>query len=120
MVRRFSQGHEHVYEIAGDPAAGLDLDLATCRPANAFDSLCAIWRDPDFDSNLPALYYARAVEVPSCRWNTYFCNRQGVDCSDPSTAPGSLASCCDPEIPASIQERAWTSPIWYTPTQPAQ
>ena len=114
------QGHERVYEIAGDPTAGLDLDLATCRPANAFDSLCATWRDPDFDSNLPALYYARAVEVPSCRWNTYFCNRQGVDCSDPSTAPGSLAACCDPEIPASIQERAWTSPIWYTPTQPAQ
>lgn len=107
---------EKVYDVAGTPAADDAVDLDTCTPlSQGHDQLCQVWQDPDFDPDEPAFYYSRVLEVPSCRWNQYVCNAQAVDCSDPGSVPESLTPCCDAEIPTTIRERAWTSPIWYTP-----
>ena len=107
---------EAVYDVAGDPKTGASVDLATCTAkGTGFDSLCTTWTDPDFDPKVPAFYYARVVENPSCRWQTFACNAANVRCGNPEAVPPGLAPCCDPAIPKTIQERAWTSPIWYDP-----
>ena len=110
------EARERVVDVAGDPANGASVDLDTCTPRGpGAGDLCAIWRDPDFDPASPAMYYARVVENPSCRWNQYVCNANSIDCSVPDRVPEEFASCCDPDVPKTIQERAWTSPVWYTP-----
>ncbi|MFV8781413.1 DUF3604 domain-containing protein [Microbulbifer sp. SA54] len=63
--------------------------------------LMATWTDPDFDASQPAFYYARVLQIPTPRWSTYDAARTGLKRPD--------------DLPVSIQERAWTSPIWYTP-----
>lgn len=105
---------EAVVDIAG-PTASEPLDTASCVPRGGLDHLCAVWRDPDFDPQQRALYYARVVEVPTCRWSTWACNRQHVDCAHEDQLDGELIACCDPAVPKTIQERAWTSPIWFSP-----
>ena len=105
--------HERVYEVAGtaDPDAG--VDLATCTPRGpGAEQLCSVWRDPDFEPTRDAFYYARVVENPTCRWHRYHCNAAGVSCE--AGAPPGFEACCDGSVPATIQERAWSSPIWYT------
>ncbi|MEM9727469.1 MAG: DUF3604 domain-containing protein [Myxococcota bacterium] len=131
-----------VFNVAGDPAAGVDLDVDTCTPsAGGFDRLCTVWGDDAFDPNQPAQYYVRAVEVPTCRWSTLKCVAHDYDCENPSrkideqcchasaglhprdcrgvTCDDAHLSdpCCQPGVVRPlIQERAWTSPIWYTPS----
>ena len=97
-----------VFEVAGDPDKGATVDLDTCRAVGeGFDRLCTVWSDPEFDPRQSAYYYARVVENPTCRWHT----RQCLDLP-PEERP---AACDDPGVPKVIQERAWTSPIWYQP-----
>jgi hypothetical protein len=106
--RENDESHYQVYEVAGDALNGADVDTDTCvTSGTGFDSLCAVWSDPDFDPAEHAFYYARVVENPTCRWSAYECNRLA-----PAERP---ASCSDPTWPKAIQERAWTSPIWFTP-----
>lgn len=112
--------HERVYEIAGEPGNGASVDLASCEPTlpegvAPLEQLCGRFVDPDFDPSQPAFWYVRVVENPTCRWSHRVCLEAGVDCA--SVEPGSVfdRSCCRDELPRTIQERAWTSPIWYVP-----
>jgi hypothetical protein len=109
--------HERVVDVAGGDD-GASVDLATCTPrGEGHKQLCSVWRDPSFDAKQRAFYYARVLENPSCRWSQYVCVANHVDCSDPKRVPASLAACCTGELQPTIQERAWTSPIWYSPAK---
>ncbi len=101
--------HQAVFDIAGAQQGEASVDPQTCRVSGkGFSSLCNTWQDPEFDPQRSAVYYVRVLENPSCRWSQYDC----------LTLPESQrpASCNDPELPWQIQERAWTSPIWYQPS----
>ncbi|MGI9591209.1 MAG: DUF3604 domain-containing protein [Myxococcota bacterium] len=97
--------HQAVHEVAGG-ANGATVDLASCAPQGpGHDALCAVWSDPDFDPTTSAVYYLRVLENPSCRWNQLQC-LQLPEADRPK-------SCTAPPVPKTIQERLWTSPIWY-------
>jgi hypothetical protein len=101
--------HQKVYDVAGSADNGARVDPATCTPTGpGHDSLCAVWRDPDFEADRSAVYYVRVVENPSCRWNAWQCLSIASD-----RRP---EGCSNPKLPKTIQERAWSSPIWYTPS----
>jgi len=81
------------------------VDLHTCDISNDKGdvSLAGVWEDPEFDATQHAFYYARVVENPTCRWTTWEAIRAGWDLLD--------------TVSPIIQERAWTSPVWYSPGQ---
>ena len=119
--------HERVYDVAGKANTGADVDPATCAPrGKGFRELCAEWRDPHFKRGQRALYYVRVLENPTCRWSTRVCRAAGVDpfanaCAAQAAQAGpAFADCClgpanDAFMDPVIQERAWTSPVWYRP-----
>src|SRR4030095_9646055 len=106
--------HEIVHDVAGSANNGAGGDLATCATrGSSFAALCGVWQDPEFDPSQHAFYYARVLENPSCRWSTWLCNASGVDCA--AGAPAGFEACCDPSTPRTIQERAYSSPMWIAP-----
>ncbi len=108
--------HEAVFEVAGDPDNGAGVDVDSCETSGSgFASLCAVWEDQTFDPAQHAFYYARVVDNPSCRWHAQQCAAAAVDCANPDSVPAEFQGCCDQDFPKVIQERAWTSPIWYRP-----
>lgn len=85
----------------GDNGANVDLKDCSVSEDKGAVELRTLWTDPTFDPNQRAFYYVRALENPSCRWSTWDAIRAGVPPS--------------PTIPSTIQERAWSSPVWYAP-----
>ncbi|MYE11352.1 MAG: DUF3604 domain-containing protein [Gammaproteobacteria bacterium] len=85
------------------PDNGATVDLATCDVSEGLGAaeLSAVWSDPDFDPAQHAFYYVRVLENPKCRWSTWDAVRAGV-------APR-------PDMHATLQDRAWSSPIWHRP-----
>ncbi len=107
---------ERVFDVAGEVNPDASVDMATCTPrGEGHDQLCSVWSDPEFDPGLASFYYARVLENPTCRWTWHACLAAGVDCDGTFGPRGHLAACCDEQVPKTIRERAWTSPIWYTP-----
>ena len=107
---------ERVFDVTEKLGDKVGVDLSTCeRRGQGHSRLCVQWRDPDFDRSSHAFYYARVLETPSCRWSQWICAEHKVDCRDEASVAEELRGCCAAEHRRVIQERAWTSPIWYTP-----
>ncbi|MCG8313852.1 MAG: DUF3604 domain-containing protein [Pseudomonadales bacterium] len=132
--------HEKVFELESVATDPLGLNLNTCETTNSgSDAFCSVWVDPEFDPAQSAFYYSRAIEQPSCRWSWQQClslfeNNPLAEfkqaCADPQTMPKGYRDCCLHTHLADnypnkfkkvqigtyqpiIQERAWSSPIWY-------
>ncbi len=106
---------EKVIEIAGGDR-NASVDINTCQTSGeGYEQLCSVWQDPDFDSANPAFYYTRVLENPSCRWSQMICAKFSVRCDNLSSIPEELQACCSEEHSPIIQERAWSSPIWFAP-----
>jgi hypothetical protein len=106
-----------VHDVAVAPGVAASVDPETCELEGdeGAPELCATWTDPDFDPGAGAFYYARALEDPTCRWATRACLEAGVDCGVPATVTAGYEGCCLDTWERVVQERAWSSPIWYEP-----
>jgi len=114
------QSFEKIYDVAwsGDrklnkwthrvPAIQSTVDIENGTYTNTIGSveLKTVWTDPEFDRSLHAFYYARVLEIPTPRWSTIQAAKLGIATPD--------------MVPGTVQERAWSSPIWYTPTADAR
>jgi hypothetical protein len=97
--------HERVFDVATPGAADADVDLDSCTPrGDGAMELCEVWTDPEWASDQRAAYYVRVLENPSCRWTGWQCSRM--------PAGSRPEACSSPEVPLTIRERAWSSPIW--------
>ena len=105
---------EKVYDVAWSdnrepgadgklPPVGSTVDLSIPSWTNTIGApeLGAVWIDPDFDPSERAFYYARVIQIPTPRWTAYDAVKFDLDPPD--------------DVPLTLQERAYTSPIWYTP-----
>jgi hypothetical protein len=99
----WSDGREPSPETGKLPPVGNTVDATTATYTNSIGDaqLRAVWSDPDFDPARHAFYYVRVLEIPTPRWSTRDAVALGKEIPD--------------GLPVSLQERAWTSPIWYTP-----
>jgi hypothetical protein len=113
------QSFEKVFDViwAGDrkipkygklPKVGNTVDVENASYTNSIGAveLKTVWTDPEFDPAVDAFYYARVLEIPTPRWTTIQAKELGI-------APPDV-------VPPTLQERAWTSPIWYTPSADAR
>jgi hypothetical protein len=114
FVNRWGRPGEKVYDVVWSdkrkvgedgklPPVGNTVDIKTAKYTNDIgdSQLSAVWTDPDFDPTKKAVYYVRVLEIPTPRWSTFDAVKLGV--------------ALPTDVPATIQERAWSSPIWYTP-----
>jgi hypothetical protein len=115
FINRWGRTDEKIYDAAlsdgrkADPKTGkvgpvgntVNVKKATYTNDIGDSQLSVVWTDPDFDPKQKAVYYVRVLEIPTPRWSTYDAARNNLP----------LAI----DVPATIQERAWSSPIWYTP-----
>ena len=111
------QHHERTIEVAGNADNDATVDLQSCAATGSgFADLCTVWVDKDFDPSERAYYYSRVVENPTCRWSQRICAAASVNCALPETVSEGYEGCCDTQHRPIVQERAWSSPIWYSPT----
>ncbi len=109
------QVQEKIYDVAWSgnrkkspdgkvPTVGNTVNAAQASYTNSIGgpALTTVWKDPDFDPKLKSFYYVRVLQIPTPRWTTYDAKRFGVK--------------LDPKIPVSLQERGYSSPIWYNPS----
>lgn len=111
------KAQEKVFDVACSDGGKIDAKTNRCPDNGAtvnvkdctYDQdkgdaeISAAWSDPEFDPKLNAFYYARVLENPTCRWSTWDANRLGIE--------------PNPDLQKTIQERAYTSPIWFIPTK---
>ena len=115
-VDKNGQRDENVVDVVGDSSSDAGVNLKTCETSGAgHTQLCGRWQDTQFDPTEHAYYYARVLENPSCRWSQQICVAAKVDCDKPDTIKPGYEQCCAAEHRPIIQERAWSSPIWYSP-----